>query len=178
MIRGEGGGAQGHLARPGKRAGWNNLSRGAIVAYQTFPQGPLAKQLTLGKVLANDRENQTITVQPYRSKWLFVKIVHRPLYQGPAGRTTEPTGTDAKDTVRYEALVKKVSLLSDGEIGHSDSRELLKGNWMLRTYERQPGEALATLVCSASPPPFSLASLREDESTQVSNVKLGPTVED
>ena len=41
------------------------------MAYQTFPQGPLAKQLTLGKVLANDRENQTITVQPYRSKPLM-----------------------------------------------------------------------------------------------------------
>ena len=107
MIRRDGGGEEGHQSRPGKRTGWGNLSRGAIVAYQTFSQGPLAKKLSIGKVLANDRPNQTITVQPYLSRWLFVKIVHIPLYHSPEGRTTRLTGTDATDTVRYEALVKK-----------------------------------------------------------------------
>ena len=132
----------------------------------------------MGKVLANDRAGQTITVQPYRSSWLYVKIVHRPLYQGSSGHTTTPTGKDATDTVRYEALVKRVSLLKDGEIGHSDSRELLKGNWMLKLHEKRPGEALAALVCSAPLPLGALASMREDEDAQVANVKLGPTPND
>ena len=80
-------------------------------------------------MLANDREGQTVQVQPHAGRWLYVKVVHVPLYQEPDGFTTKATGRDAVDTVRYEALVKTVSLLKDGELGHGDARDLLKRGW-------------------------------------------------
>ena len=137
MIRGEGatGDAQ---VRPGKRAGWGNLTRGCMVAYQTIPQGPLARQLSVGRVLSNDREGQVLHVQPHLAQWKFVKIVHVPLYQSRIGYTITPTGTDAVDTVRYEALTKVVQLLQDGGIGHADSRELLKRGWGLSLGPEKP----------------------------------------
>ena len=113
MVRGEG--AAGAAGRPGRRAGWGGLAPGAFVAYQTVPQGPRAKQLSIGKVQGNDRDGQTVLVQPHRARWLYVKIVHEPLYQEREGQTTKPTGKEAVDSVRYEALVKTVSLLKDGE---------------------------------------------------------------
>ena len=111
-VRGDGGARSG--ARPGKRAGWGSLAPAAYVAYQTVPTGPEAKKLTIGKVVTNDREAQTVLVQPHRARWMSVKIVHEPLFTGPRGLTSEPTGKQALDTVRYEALVKSVSLLRDG----------------------------------------------------------------
>ena len=83
------------------------------MAYQAVPQGPKAKQLSLGKVPTNNRDDQSVLVQPYESQWMFVKIVHVPLYQSREGTTTEPTGMDAVDTVRYAALVKTVQLLRE-----------------------------------------------------------------
>ena len=84
---------------------------------------------TIGKVQANDRDGQTILVQPHRARWLYVKITHEPLYQGREGLQTKPGGKEAVDTVRYEALVKAVSLLRDGELAHGDARDLLKRGW-------------------------------------------------
>ena len=43
----------------GKRVGWGPLSTGAMVAYQAVFQGPEAKQLTIGRVLANERDRMT-----------------------------------------------------------------------------------------------------------------------
>ena len=103
MVRGEGSG--GDLTRPGRRAGWGHLAPGGYVAYQTVPQGPKAKDLTVGKVQANDRDGQTVLVQPHRARWLYVKITHELLYQGREGLQTKPGGREAVDTVRYEALV-------------------------------------------------------------------------
>ena len=55
-----------------------------------------------------------------------MKIIHEPLYQEREGQTTKPTGKEAVDSVRYEALVKAVSLLKDGELTPGDARDLLK----------------------------------------------------
>jgi hypothetical protein len=58
MMRGEN--SSGSRERPGRRAGWGGLAPGAYVAYQTVPQGPQAKNLTVGKVVANDRAGQAV----------------------------------------------------------------------------------------------------------------------
>ncbi|MEC8021486.1 MAG: integrase zinc binding domain-containing protein, partial [Pseudomonadota bacterium] len=97
MIRSEGGAG----AKPGRRSGWGGLAPGAYVAYQTVPSGPKAKELTVGKVLSNDREGQTVQIQPHRAQWSLVKIVHRPLYQSRDGQVVAPIGVAAADTVRY-----------------------------------------------------------------------------
>ena len=156
MVGGDGGARSG--ARPGKRAGWGSLAPAAYVAYQTVPAGPEAKKLTIGKVVANDREAQTVLVQPHRARWMSVKIVHEPLFVGPRGQTTLLTGKQALDTVRYEALVKSVSLLRDGEVQAGDSRDLLVRGWSLKLTETVPGEAIAAVVESVRQAPVFLSS--------------------
>ena len=123
MIRGDEGVQAG--VKPGKRAGWGSLAPAAYVVYQTIPNGPESKKLTVGKVISNDRQAQTIMVQPHRARWKSVKIVHDPLYMSPTGWTVTPTGKQLVATVRYEALVKAVSLLRDGELQAGHAREVL-----------------------------------------------------
>ena len=156
MVRGDGGARSG--ARPGKRAGWGSLAPAAYVAYQTVPTGPEAKKLTIGKVVTNDREAQTVLVQPHRARWMSVKIVHEPLFTGPRGLTSANTGKQALDTVRYEALVKSVSLLRDGEVQAGDSRDLLVRGWSLKLSEAVPGEAIAAVVEGVRQAPLFLSS--------------------
>ena len=121
MVRGSG--TAEVSTRPGRRAGWGNLAPWAYIAYQTVPQGPAAKELTIGKVQANDRDGQTVLVQPHRARWHYVKITHEPLYQSQEGLTTRSVGSEAVDSVRYEALMKVVSLLSDSELTPGDARD-------------------------------------------------------
>ena len=172
MVRGDGGPRTG--ARPGKRAGWGGLAPAAYVAYQTAPVGPEAKKLTIGKVATNDREAQTVLVQPHRARWMSVKIVHEPLFIGPQGLTSTPTNKQALDTVRYEALVKSVSLLRDGEVQAGDSRDLLGRGWSLKLSEPVPGEAIAAVVESVRQAPFFLSSCPMgslDDSDQIGVVR-------
>ena len=93
MLRKEG--ASGAAGRPGRRTGWGGLAPGALVAYQTVPQGPRAKELLIGKVQANDRDGQIVLVQPHRARWLYVKIIHEPLYQEREGQTTKPVSSES-----------------------------------------------------------------------------------
>ena len=106
------------------------------------------KELLIGKVQANDRDGQIVLVQPHRARWLYVKIIHEPLYQEREGQTTKPTGKEAVDSVRYEALVKAVSLLKDGELTPGDARDLLKRGWGLRLYQRSE-ESIAAIAQGA-----------------------------
>ena len=108
-------------------------------------------------MITNDRDGQTLLVQPHRGRWHFVKIVHEPLYQGPAGQTTRPTGREAVETVRYEALVKTVALLKDGELTHGDSRDLVNRGWGLELQQRSE-EALAAISSQVTGAPQPLAS--------------------
>ena len=156
MVRGDEGVRAG--VKLGKRAGWGSLAPAAYVVYQTAPNGPESKKLTVGKVVSNDRQAQTIIVQPHRARWKSVKIVHDPLYVNPWGQTTALTGKQALDTVRYEALVKAVSLHKDGELQAGYSRDLLSRGWSLKFSESLPGEALASLTGSVRQAPFLLAS--------------------
>ncbi len=67
MVRGDEGVRAG--VKPGKRAGWGSLAPAAYFVYQTAPNGPESKKLTVGKVVSNDRQAQTIMVQPHRARW-------------------------------------------------------------------------------------------------------------
>ena len=69
----------------GRRKGWGPLAPGAYVAYQTKNAGDGSKELTVGLVLVNHREDKRLTVQPHRGHWKQVRVVHVPQFQTRAG---------------------------------------------------------------------------------------------
>ena len=115
----------------GQRKGWAQLSPGSYVTYQTYHNGPKAKSLSVGKVIANQRPDRAITVQPHEAYWTGTRVAHRPLFQCDHSRTTEQGPHAAKDTVLYAALKQQVELLAGGELTHSSSRRLSVGGWGL-----------------------------------------------
>ncbi len=145
MVRQEGLDA-GYAKVPGKRTGWGGLAPGAMVAYQTTPQGPSSRQVTVGKVLTNDRPGQYVLVQPHAAYWKNVKVVHLPLYQTSEGHSLKVSGKQAVETVLYQALVKTVRLLVEGEIGHADARELALRGWGLKLEEQDLEDVLGRLA--------------------------------
>lgn len=106
----------------GRRAGWGPLARGDMVAYQTVFEGYRSKELTIGRVLVNDRDQQTVVVQPYEAQWSGIRVVNRLCYQTPFGYTLVPCSAEAKETTRYGALVSQVELLTGGELTHGCAR--------------------------------------------------------
>ena len=110
--------------KAGRRAGWGPLAGGAIVAYQTIANGPKSKELTIGRVLVNNRDQKQVFIQPYRAMWTGTRLVHRPLFQTAEGYSLTPGPTEAKETVRYEALVSQVEQLTGGELTHGCLRRL------------------------------------------------------
>ena len=117
--------------KAGKVHGWGPLAPGAFVAYQTRPQGRESKQLTIGRVLINHREDQKVTLQPHRGKWGLVRVLHVPQFQTRNGYSDLPSASLAKEIILYAALVKQVELLQGGELTHGDARSLSKGGWGL-----------------------------------------------
>ena len=95
-----------------------------MVAYQIHFDGPQSKELVIGRVLINDRDRQMVTLQPYEAMWSGVRVVHRPCFQTPAGYSTVPSSYEAKESIRYDALVSQVELLTGGELTHGCSRPL------------------------------------------------------
>ena len=87
----------GHYA--GRKKGWGQLAPGAMVAYQTIATGFQRRELTVGRVLVNNRAEKTIVVQPCSAEWGGVRVTHRLLYQTPAGYSTTPAPLQAK-TIR------------------------------------------------------------------------------
>ena len=100
------------------------MALGAYVAYQTVLNGQRARELTVGRVLVNMRDDKTVLVQPHVGRWSRVRVIHLPLYQTANGYVTEVGPTIAKETVRYEALVSQVELLHGGELSHGSTRRL------------------------------------------------------
>ena len=133
----------------GKQRGWGPLAPGAYVAYQTKNAGPDARDVSVGKVLVNNREDRRITLQPYRGCWHMVRVVHLPQFQtrdGYADEGEEP----AKETVRYDALVLQVELLVGGELRYGSARSLQRRGWGL-LIDKRPSDVDSYLgeVCSA-----------------------------
>ena len=100
------------MGRPGRRAGWDRLAAGAYVAYQSVPTGQRRRELRVGKVMANTRKEQKVTVQPCKGVWSGVKVKHVLQFEGRGGHF-DTGGMPAREMIRYEALVLHVELLSD-----------------------------------------------------------------
>ena len=84
-------------AKAGRRKGWGPLAQGAHVVYQTKVTGPERRNLTVGRVLINHREEMRLTVQPYKGVWKQVRVVRIPQFQTRNGHSS--VGTDlAKET--------------------------------------------------------------------------------
>ena len=129
--------------RAGRRIGWGGLAPGAYVAYMTIPQGPRSRELTVGLVLVNHREQQEITVQPHRGKWGGVRVVHTPLFSSPEGEVGGPGHPTLKAQVRYQALVLQVELLAGGELTYGSSRTLSNRGWGLMLEEEEDPDLAA-----------------------------------
>ena len=89
---------------------------GAFVAYQSVPSGPKKRELSIGKILINNKDDQTVVIQPYRGVWAGVRVQHKPQYLDRDEGRTDEVGSVAQDQVKYEALVLAVELLSGGEL--------------------------------------------------------------
>ena len=81
--------------------------------------------------MVNERENSRIIVQPYEGHWSGARVVHRPYFQTPYGRTLVPCSDVEKESVRYEALVSQVELYTGGELTHGSARRLSDRGWGL-----------------------------------------------
>ena len=119
----------------GRRKGWSSLAPGAHVAYQDVAHGPRSKELIVCKVIAHDkshRQGQQVIVQPHQGVWRLVRLVHLPQYQTPdAYSTTVTSAPEAREAVRYEALVLQVELLRGGELAYGSARTLSNRGWGL-----------------------------------------------
>ena len=100
--------------KAGRVKGWGPLNRDDYVAYQTVFDGPEAKELSVGRVLCNHREEQAVTLHAYRGCWSGTKVVFVPQYQSREGYTDEATSELAMERVLYSSLVLQVELLQDG----------------------------------------------------------------
>ena len=104
----------GYLA--GRRKGWGPLAPGCMVAYQARTVGQTAKDLTVGRVLVNERDQSRVVLQPYEGHWDGNRVVHRPLFQTPMGYSLVPGPQVAKETVSYSALVLQVVRYAGGQL--------------------------------------------------------------
>ena len=125
------------LGKPGKRAGWDKLGQGAFVAYQSVPSGPKKRELSIGKILINNKDDQTVVIQPYRGVWAGVRVQHKPQYLDRDEGRTDEVGPVAQDQIKYEALVLAVELLSGGELMHGYARSLSARGWGLLLEEKE-----------------------------------------
>ena len=119
----------GHHA--GRRKGWGPLSYGCFVAFQTVPQGPKSRELTVGKVLENRRDDQQVVVHQYRGLWKQVRVVHVPAFLGANGEVLDPRAAvrgsaPSQVTVLYAALVLQVELQAGGELTYTSASTLSK----------------------------------------------------
>ena len=58
----------------GRRRGWGTLAKGSMVAYQTALTGAKAKDVSIGHILVNERDRQTVMLQPYKAELHRLKL--------------------------------------------------------------------------------------------------------
>ena len=115
---------------PGQRAGWEGLGVGAHVAYQASITGTLNRELKVGKVSSNIREEQSVILQPHRAEWSGVSLQHKPQFQDREGYSDEMRGDVAAERVLYQTLKFQVELLQDGQLTHGSVAKM-KQSWGL-----------------------------------------------
>jgi hypothetical protein len=128
-----------------KSKGWGSLAPGAEVAYQVHPTGPDQRRLQIGRVLANHRDEKFVVVQPMLASWTGMHIVHKLQYQTPHGYSSVVGPIEAKERIRYEALVAQVERLTGGELNHGSARRLSDRGWGLLLKELERGRNDETL---------------------------------
>ena len=98
--------------KPGRRTGWSSVAKGQYVAYQPTA----ARELLVGYVLSNDKEQQILYVQTCQPVWSGMSIKHLREYRMSAAEgsevVTEPTEELVRAAVPYRMVVRVVELLS------------------------------------------------------------------
>ena len=135
---------------PGPRKGWGGLAKGHFVAYLRAGSD---RELVVGKVEENVRQDRHVLVHCYQATWRNVAVRWRPVYfetveQGDK-ETLETTGRPKQEPVRYAALVRVVELLIDGELAHASSRALDRSGYRLYIPESEVNYACRQWRCDA-----------------------------
>ena len=144
MIRGEGAppvtGLSTLVRGTGPRKGWAPLGRGAYMAYKTAATVLAETELTVGRVICNEKQEMRILVQPCRGIWQRVRATHHPEYLNPEGEETieAQDHLEQEEVVRYAALVLEVEPYVGGELMHRCPRRLSDAGWGLKV--RQPDQ--------------------------------------
>jgi len=125
-------------AVPGPRKGWGGLAKGHLVAYLRAGSD---RELVVGKVEENVRQDRHVLVHCYRATWRNVAVQWKPVYFEAVAEgdkeTLEVTGRPKQEPVRYAALVRVVELLVDGELAHASSRALDRSGYRLHIPESE-----------------------------------------
>ena len=83
-------------------------------------------------MLANHRADGQVGVQPFRAIWQGARLIHKPEFLAPSGRTLASEGSPpAQEIVRYAALVYQVELNSAGALTAGSMSTLERGHWRL-----------------------------------------------
>lgn len=118
-------GGKPQLIRGGKKKGWGDLHRGAVIAYRLFSLGPHAKELGIGMVNSNSRETQRVQIQPCRPVWVGAGLTFKPLYASRGELSIDPReGLPEEKTVLYCSIVMQVQLHQGGTLFSSNVSEL------------------------------------------------------
>ena len=105
---------------PGSRAKFAGLGPGSYVVYKApVPQTP--KSIIVGKVLENMVSDAAMKIRRYEGKWGHTRVRWSPIEQD--------------DIVRYQQIVREVTLHCDGGISYSDLRAIENGNWQLQAVQ-------------------------------------------
>ena len=129
--------------KPGKRKGWQSLTKGHYVAYRLDD----SHEVSVAYVLANDRNNHSVDVQSCRSVWTGTHIRHlkeyREVQDGDTVVVTTPTEDPVRSVVFYRMLIRVVELLTDGRMMQGDITALSQGGWTFKTDSTERVRAIA-----------------------------------
>ena len=94
------------------------------VAFRTAAGGPKGKDLTVARVIRNEKSENRVIVQSCRGIWQGMKVVHRLEYLRIDGTIVIEPGDArrAEQIVRYSALVALFELYVEGELTHGCAR--------------------------------------------------------
>jgi len=139
------------MRQPSQKTGWEALAHGAVVTYQRFPIGDKSKLLSVGLILVNHPEEQTVVLQPYRAKWTHLKVIHQPQFQTREGYSLEVTQQIAKERVPYKHIKFSVDLYRGGELTHGAVSAMGPGRWGIYVPDSESANFLFTLPREPDP---------------------------
>ena len=87
--------------KPGKKRGWSFLSKGMYVVYRTDG----SRELSVGCVLHNRREEKTVELHSCRSRWTGTSVVHLKEYRSRDDGEVQVVLDPTEDLVKIIAQV-------------------------------------------------------------------------